>query len=137
MSFPLDVFADLRLIVEGEPIDIRGTGDRIVFDLPNLQAGWHLLSSGPFAHNRGQTTSRIHDVLQMSEVTAEVHLRGDSVARLGEEARPGLLEQLLDLDGVEIRPLSSIWSVLRQRPLVAAGIILGLLLLVGWWLLRD
>lgn len=137
MSLPLEVLADLRLAVDGEDIEIRGTGDHVVVDLPSLRAGRRLLSSGPFATDRGRATGRIHEALDLSDITVEVRLRGDPIARLGAGARPGTLGRFLSLDGVEVRPTRPVRAAVRRRPLVTAGVILGLLVLVGWWLLRD
>lgn len=137
MSLPLEVLADLRLAVDGEDIEIRGTGNHVVVDLPSLRAGRRLLTSGPFATDRAQTTGRIHEVLDLSDITVEVRLRGDSIARLGAGARPGAFGRALSLDGVEVRPTPPVRAAVRRRPLVTAGVILGLLVLVGWWLLRD
>jgi hypothetical protein len=137
MSLPLEVLADLRLTVDGEDIEIRGTGDRIVVDLPSLRAGRRLLTSGPFAGDRAQATGQVHEALRISGLTAEVRLQGDPIARLGAEARPGAIGQFLSLDGVEVRPTPPVRAALRRRPLITAGVILGLLILVGWWVLRD
>lgn len=137
MSLPLEVLADLRLTVDGEDIEIRGTGDRVVVDLPSLRAGRRLLASGPFAGNRARTTGRVHEALQISGLTAEVRLQGDPIARLGAEARPGAIGRLLSLDGVEVRPTPPVRAALRRRPLITAGVILGLLVLIGWWVFRD
>lgn len=137
MALPLEVLADLRLAVDGENIDIRGTGDRIVVDLPTLRAGRRLLSSGPFASDRARTTGRVHEALAMSGITAEVRLQGDPVARIGAEARPGALGRLLQLEGVEVRPTPTLRATLRRRPFVTAAVVVGVLTLLGWWLLRT
>ncbi len=137
MALPLEVLADLQLAVDGEDIDIRGTGDHIVVDLPSLRAGRRLLSSGPFATNRARTTGRVHEVLRISGLTAEVRLQGDPIARLGAGARPGTLGRLLNLDGVEVRPTRPLRAAVRRRPLVTGAVVAGLLALLGWWLLRD
>ena len=137
MSLPLKVLADLQLAVDGEDIDIRGTGDRIVIDLPSLRAGRRLLASGPFATDCAQTTGRVHEALRISGLTAEVRLRGDSIARIGAGARPGSFGRLLNLDGVEVRPTQPVRAALRRRPLVTAAVVLGLLFLLGWWLLGN
>ena len=137
MALPLEVLADLRLAVDGEDIDIRGTGDRIVVDLPSLRAGRRLLRSGPFATNRPHTTGRIHEALRVSGLTAEVRLQGDTIARIGAGARPGSLGRLLRLDGVEVRPTRPVRAALRRRPLLTTAAVLGLLVLLGWWLLRQ
>jgi len=137
MPLPLEVLADLRLAVDGEDIDIRGTGDHVVVDLPSLRAGRRLLSSGPFGTDRARTTGRIHEALDMSGITVEVRLRGDTIARIGAGAKPGPLGRLLKLDGVEVRPTRSLRVAARRRPLVTAAVVIGLLVGLGWWLLRD
>jgi hypothetical protein len=136
MARSLDVLADLRLAVDGEQIDIRGTGDHIVVDLSSLQAGRRLLRSGPFASDRIQTTAGIQESLRSMGLTVEVRLRGDLVARLGEGARPGAIGRFVRLDGVEVRPTRSLRIALRRHPLLTTTVVLGLLGLVGWCLLR-
>lgn len=137
MARPLDVLADLRLAIDGEQIDIRGTGDRIVVDLPSLQTGRRLLRSGPFATNRAQTTGRIHEALRSTGLTAEVRLQGDPIAQIGAEAQPGALGRLLRLEGIEVRPTRPLRAALRRHPLLTAVVVLGLLALIGWGLLRT
>lgn len=137
MALPLEVLADLQLAVDGEEIDIRGTGDHIVVDLPSLRAGRRLLTSGPFATQRGRTSERLHEALELSGLSAEVRLRGDPIAQIGAGARPGALGRLLGLEGVEVRPARPLRAALRRRPVLTAVILLGLLALIGWWLLRD
>ena len=137
MARPLEVLADLQLAVDGEPIDVRGTGDHIVIDLPSLQAGRRLLTSGPLASHRARTTHRIHEALESVGLSAEVRLQGDSIARVGAGARPGTFGRLLGLKGVEVRPAPPLRSTIRRRPLVTAAVIFGLTTVIAWWLLRD
>ncbi|MFB6098731.1 MAG: hypothetical protein ABEK84_06415 [Salinibacter sp.] len=137
MALPLEVLADLRLAVDGEEIEIRGTGDHLVVDLPSLRAGRRLLASGPFATDRPTTTHRLHEALRSSGLSGEVRLRGDPIARIGAGARPGTLGRLLNLDGVEVRPTRPLRAAARRRPLLTATIVLGLVALLGWWLVRE
>jgi hypothetical protein len=137
MALPLEVLADLQLVVDGEDIDIRGTGDRIVVDLSSLRAGRRLLASGPFASaQRARTTGRIHEALDISGLTVEVRLRGDPVARLGAEAQPGAVGRLLNLNGIEVHPIRPLQAVLHRRPVLATTVAIGLLVGLGWWLFR-
>jgi hypothetical protein len=137
MPLPLEVLADLRLAVDGEAIDIRGTGDRLVVDLPSLRAGRRLLSSGPFAHHQARTTARVHEALELSGITAEVRLQGTRIARIGAGAQPGMLGRLLPFRGVEVTPAPPLRAALRRRPVVTLALIAALLALLGWWLLRS
>jgi len=137
MALPLEVLADLQLAVDGEDIDIRGTGDRIVVDLSSLRAGRRLLASGPFASDqRARIAGRIHEALGIAGLTVEVRLRGDPIARLGAEARPGVVGRLLNLDGIELRPTRPLQAALRRRPVLTAAVVIGLLAGLGWWLFR-
>jgi len=137
MALPLEVLADLQLAVDGEPIDVRATGDHIVVDVPSLRAGRRLLMSGPFATDRARTTDRLHEALQIAGLSAEVRLQGDPVARIGAGARPGALARLLGIDGVEVQPTRPLRAAVRRRPVVAVAVIAGLLALVGWLIARN
>ena len=137
MALPLDVFADLRLAVDGEGIDIQADGDHVVVDLPSLRAGRRLLAAPPLsAERRPQATDRLHDALQIAGITVEVRLQGDVIARVGEEARPGRLGQLLNLGAVEVRPAPSLRAAARQRPLTAVLVVSGIAFLLGWLVVR-
>jgi len=137
MALPLEVLADLQLAVDGEDIDIRGTGDHIVVDLPSLRAGRCLLTSGPFATDRARATGRVHEILHLSGLSVEVRLQGDAIARIGAGAQPGVLGRVLNLNGVELRPTRPLRAAIRRRPLVTTAVVVGLLGVFGWWLLRD
>ncbi len=133
MSRPLEVLADLQLAVDGEEISIRGEGDRLVVDLPSLRAGRRLVRSGPFAlETDPDPMTRLHDVLEGTGLSVEVRLQGDPVARAGAGAEPGLLSRALNLGPVELRPAQSVRRVVRRRPILAAAVIVGLVVLLGW-----
>jgi len=138
MALPLEVLADLRLAVDGEPIDIRGDGDRIVVDLPSLNAGRRLLSSGPFGtENRRKRLQQAQEALDLAGLTVEVRLQNEVIARAGAGARPGALSRILNLGSVEVRPAQTARRVARQRPWLTIGIGLALATLLAWLLLRD
>lgn len=136
MARPLEVLADLELSVDGEPIDIRGTGDRIVVDLPTLRAGRRLLTSGPFVFNRPKRTRQLHEALRVTELSVEVRLRGDPIAQIGKGAEPGSLSRLLNVEGVELKPTRPLRAAARRRPVLTALVAIGLLVGLGWWLFR-
>lgn len=137
MALPLEVLADLQLAVDGEQIDVRATGDRIVVELPSLRAGRRLLSSGPFATDRARTTGRLHEALKISGLSGEVRLQGDPIARIGAGAQPGAIGRVFGMEGIEVQPTRPLRAAFRRRPVVTIAVLLGLLALIGWWLLRD
>jgi hypothetical protein len=137
MALPLEIFADLELAVDGEPIDVRADGQRILVDLPSLHAGRRLLDAEPFSGTgRGRATRRVQEALQIAGFTLEVRLEGEPIAVIGAEATPGRLARALRLDGVELRPASTLRQAARKRPVVTALVAGGLALALGWALAR-
>lgn len=137
MAQPLEVLADLKLSVDGEGIDIQANGDLIVVDLSSLQAGRRLLASGPFSGaSRAQTTRRIHEALLGTGLTAELRLDGEPFGRIGVRAEPGRFGRLFGLRGVELNPTPPVRVAIRRRPVLAAGVAIGLVLLIGTLLVR-
>jgi hypothetical protein len=136
MALPLEVLADLQLAVDGEPIDIQADGDRIVVNLPSLQAGRRLLAAEPIARWPQQASRRAQEALDLAGLTLVVQLRGDVIAVVGAGAEPGRAARLLRLDGVELRPAQTLRLAARQRPLFTAAVIGGLLVFIGWLVAR-
>jgi hypothetical protein len=138
MALPLEVLADLSLNVDGEDVKVRGEGDRVVVDLPNLRAGRRLLMAGPFRRGqRERTTRRIHEALRLADITMEVRLHGDVIARVGAEARPNAVARLLNLGDIEVRPVQPIATTARRRPLLTLGIASALAGLLAWLFFRG
>ena len=137
MALPLEVFAELELEVDGAPIDISATGDRIVVDLPSLRAGRRLLHAEPLrGAARARAGRRVQDALDLAGLTLEVRLRGDRIAVVGDGAEPGRLGAFLGLGEVELRPAASLRQSLRRRPVLTALLAGTLALLLGWLLAR-
>ena len=137
MALPLEVLADLRLTVDGERVAIQADGDRIVVDLATLEAGRRLLASYPSSVGRYPApTDRFHEALQVAGLTVELRLQGEMIARMGKGAQPGRLGRLLNVEGIELRPATSLRVAARQRPVVTALVIGGLFVLIGWMLAR-
>lgn len=137
MALPLEVFADLRLAVDGEDINIQADGDRIVVDLSSLRAGRRLLAAQPLSgERRPRSTERLHDALEIAGLTAEVRLQGDVIARIGAGAQPGRLGRLLSVGGVEVRAAPSLRAAARRQPLTTALVVGGLAFVLGWLVVR-
>lgn len=137
MPLPLEVFADLQIAVDGEGVDVQADGDRVVVDLPSLRAGRRILDAYPLSvGKRSRSTDRVHDALQIAGITVEVRLQGERVARIGADAQPGRLARLLNLGEIEVRPTASLRAAARQRPIATTVVVGGLLLFVGWVLVR-
>ena len=138
MALPLEVLADLQLAVDGEEIDIRGDGDRIVVDLPTLAAGRRLLSHGPLAMgDREEQMQRVNEALGIAGLTVDVRLDGDVIARGGAQAKPNAVSRLLRLGDVEVRPSKTLTVAARRRPLVAVGVLAALSALLAWLFFRS
>ncbi len=137
MALPLEVLADLQIAIDGEDVDVQADGRRIVVDLSSLEAGRRLLSGYPLSNgSHAEPTDRLHDALQIAGLTVEVRLQGDLLARMGKGAQPGRLGRILNLRGVELRPVRSLRAVVHRRPVAATLVIGGIFLLVGWLVAR-
>lgn len=136
MAQPLEVLADLQLAVDGKDVDIQADGDHIVVDVPSLQVGRRLMSSGPLAQGGARTSRRVHKALSGTGLSAEIRLNGTPFARLGRGAHPGRLERLFGLPGVELSPTEPVRAAARRRPLFTAAVLLGLVLLIGRLVVR-
>jgi len=132
MALPLEIVADLEVAVDGEPIDVRAAGDRIVVDLPSLRAGRRILDAQPLSGTRRRGPRRVQEMLQGAGLTMEVRLEGTTIAVVGAEATPGRLTRTLQLDGVELRPASILRQAARRRPVVTVLVAGGLALALGW-----
>ncbi len=141
MARPFDIEADLDLVVDGEAVTVRGTGDTIVIELSSLHAGQHLMNTAPLrGRTRRERLTRASRLLRTAGLTAEVRLQGETLARVGADARPGGVMRLLDLPDVEVRARSTVREAARQRPGWTLGLVaaLGALLGVLWfWRSRD
>ena len=121
----LTVEADLVLTVNGEEVQIDGRDDLLTIDLPSLRAGRALLHSGPFVSDRVDRFKMADWLLRDVGLTANVNLRGQHIARLGKEARPGRIARLLRLGQAEVYPGSVVATSIRSRKgmtLVLAGL---------------
>jgi len=137
MALPLDLFADLQLAVDGERIDLRARGKRIVVDVPSLRAARRLLEAQPLSDAlRGRATRRVQEALQGAGFTMEVQLNGAPVAVVGAGASPGRLARMMRLGGVELRPASTLRQAARRRPFATVLLAGGLAAVLGWALVR-
>jgi len=123
MARALNVLADLSLALEDEDIAIRGEGDRIIVELPSLNAGRALLKAGPFSQaQRRSGLAEANSVLREVGLTIDVRYAGEIVARLGADARPNAVARLLNLGDVEVRPVQSLRAAVRRRPGLTLGV---------------
>lgn len=141
MARPIDVIADLSLAIDGEAIDVRGDGRRIVLDLPSLRAGRKLLYDLPMeGPTRKRRIKELDRFLRASDLTIEVRLAGDMIARLGSGAKPNATARLLNLGEVEVSASQTARSAARQNPGITFGLaalFTALVSLFWFWRSRD
>ncbi|MEZ3116907.1 peptide ABC transporter ATP-binding protein [Halobaculum sp. MBLA0147] len=94
---PLSVATDLELTVDGVPVGVRSTGDRLFLEVPTLRTAVRMARDGEGLEER------LAPVLRVTDLTVEVRVREATVAVLGADARPGWLSRELDVDPVEVR----------------------------------
>jgi CO/xanthine dehydrogenase Mo-binding subunit len=107
------VETDLTLTVDGTPVELRSTGERLFLEVPTLQTALRLARDGEGLRDR------VSQVLTITDLTVEVRVRGATVAVAGHEATPGALSRELGVDPVEIRVGGGVAAVGRE--LLAGG----------------
>lgn len=106
---PLRVETDLAVSLDGTPIDVRSTGDRLFVEFPTLVSAVRGLRGLP-ARDR----TRLHEALTRADVGLEVRVRHRTLAALGADARPGILMRTLGVGPIELR-LGSLLSAVRAE----------------------
>ena len=97
---PLSVATDdLTLTVEGVDLDVRSTGDRLFVEAATVRDAVRVARSLPEeADARGPSA-----LLLATDLTAEVRVRGRTVALVGADARPGPLSRRMGVAPAELR----------------------------------
>jgi hypothetical protein len=111
----LDAFSRLTITIGDEhaPIVVRKDGDRVEIDLPDMRTGLYKLRhdlSGVYA-----TLNRLQTNLSHEAIPVSFRLKGVEVARLGPQARPGLLSYLLGIAPARLRLRGLLRASLRRR----------------------
>lgn len=135
MATPLDVLGDLDLTVDGDDVSVRGDGRRIVVDVPSIAAARRLIAKTPYGDTPRDSATYVHELLAEVDLTLDVMLNHQRVARLGADARPNAVSRLLRLDQVEVHPSVPAREAASSNPIATALLFItgvGLLL----WLLR-
>jgi hypothetical protein len=92
----LSVDADLAVSVDGDDLSVSSHGDRLVVEAPSLRAGLRALrSTGGHADDVAGSLHRVG-------LTADVRVRGRTVALAGAAARPNALGRVV-AEGIEVR----------------------------------
>jgi len=110
---PLSVETDLTITVDGTPVELQSTGERLFLEVPTLQTALELARDGEGLRDR------VSQLLTVTDLTVEVRVREATVAVVGREATPGLLSREFGVDPVEIRIGGGVAAVGRE--LLAGG----------------
>jgi hypothetical protein len=95
---PLSVYTDLDVTLDGRPVQVASTGDRLFVELPSVRAAVRAFRSGAPVDD-----PRISALLRTSNLTVEVRVRGATVLVLGADAHPGALSDRIGVAPAEVR----------------------------------
>jgi hypothetical protein len=95
---PLSVATDLTVTVDGTPVGVESTGERLLLDVRTLPD-----ALGVLRRQSPASTTRVGALLSAADLTVEVRVRGRIVAVAGADARPGALSEFLGVAPIEIR----------------------------------
>lgn len=97
---PLSVATeDLTLTVEGVDLDVRSTGDRLFVEAATVRDAVRVARNLPEDTDAHGPTA----LLTATDLTAEIRVRGRTVAVVGADARPGFLSRELGVAPAEVR----------------------------------
>jgi hypothetical protein len=97
---PLSVTTeDLTLAIDGVELDVRSTGDGVFLEVPTVREALRVARRLP----EGADATGPTRLLVATDLTAEVRVRGRTVAVLGAGARPGPLARWLGVYPAEVR----------------------------------
>jgi len=115
---PLSVATDdLTLTVDGVDLEVRSTGDRLFVEVATVRDAVRVARSLPEAIDaRGPTT-----LLLATDLTAEIRVRGRTVAVVGAGARPGLFSRRLGVAPAELRLAGALGAAVGGVSAVADG----------------
>ncbi len=90
---------DLTLTVDGVPLDVRSTGDRLFVEASTVRDAIRVARGLPAAGNAEGPAA----LLVATDLTTEFRVRGRTVAVVGADARPGVLSRELGVAPAELR----------------------------------
>jgi len=114
-SGTLEVVGQLLVEMGDDSARIEARGERIVIDLPCLDAGVAVLRRWSRGRDGRSTIRRFHLMLTSVGLSVQVDIASETVGLLGFDARPGLISRLLGLYPLEIR-LGALWRAPRHHP---------------------
>ena len=129
MARRLSVDADLDLSVDGRPVTVRGSGERVVIDVGDPETAWKVF--GGRRPGRGAVRSLV-DLLERFGVDVEVVVGPRSLASVGPSAVSGRIARAAGLDGVQVEGGAAVSTALAvpevRRTALAAALAAGFLL---------
>jgi hypothetical protein len=97
-TVPLTVDTDLDVEVDGQPIAVTSSEDRVFLELPSVLALVRIARRPPAVDLRA-----IDATLRRTDLAVELRVRRRTVAALGADTRPSYLLGRLGIEPVELR----------------------------------
>ena len=102
----VDVAADLDVELDGEPLHVEGYTDLVVVRASSLSPLRRLV------RYHGDRSGDVAALLDAADLTAEIRVGNRTVARLGADATPGVLERRLGMGSTRLVPSGLLLAVL-------------------------
>lgn len=95
---PLAVYTDLDVTLDGQPVQVASTGDRLFVEFPSVRTALTALRAGIPTDD-----DRVDALLHTTALTIEVRVHEATVVVLGAAARPGVLSRAASVAPAELR----------------------------------
>lgn len=95
---PLSVVADLDVDVDGVPVSVDSTGERLFVEFPTVFSVVRTFRRLP-----SRERQHLHDLLVGAGLAMEVRVRHRTVAAMGAGVDPGIVSRQLEIDLADLR----------------------------------
>ncbi len=110
-NFAVDFDADFVASLEGDEVRVTADGSVITVAVPDMTMGLRLWNNTAPRYKERAALELLDQTLRSLDVNLAIQVAGQTVARVGKAARPGLTSRVLGLGPVEVAalPFLSSW----------------------------
>lgn len=112
----LDIFADLTVTIDEEDVVIRSDGGVLFVDLPSLRVAWKVIRPVRQYSQAQRLFNTITQRAQGMNFTANIRLRGRTVATITPGEDPDWLSRWLGYETLNLKPLAAARAALTPKP---------------------
>ena len=111
---PLFFHGAITLEHDGHTLILTGTGREVVLDVPGIRALRALAGSVP-RRGGGVVWPDLAGALRHHDLDVVLRLRGETIATIGPDAKPGAIERVLSMQDIDVDVRGLIRGIFKRR----------------------